>query len=284
VETKNTLAGGDIALVAASEITNLLERIRLSRGSQGASGRVGCQHYVDNAFIPMGDWRFPSEEELHLLTQPRLVESKRLEDWVQILKFEDAIIDLFAPLQRIVERYQSVHAARRFALGEAMLDAVNTVGETVMTRFPSAKPIKTLGINIVEPGLHTGSLQIPTVRRYVGLHVDQWRENDPLSDKAARLCINVGAKPRYFLYMNYSVEAMRRRLRTDEHDESVVARQFLLQHVECPVVRLELLPGEAYLALTGNMIHDATTLPMRKFDLSVSFLGGFLHHHPPSPI
>jgi len=278
------LAGGNIALVASNAIVNLHERIRLSQGSQTASSRVGCQHYVDHAFIPIGGWRCPSEEELHLLLQPRLVESQRSEDYVQIHKFEDAFVDIFAPLQRIVERYDSVHAARRFAQGTTMLSAVDTVCKEVMTRFPSIEPIKVLGINVVEPGLHTGSIQRPPVRRYIGLHVDQWRDTANFSGNTiSRLCLNVGTEPRYFLYMNYSIHAMRRLLQTDERDEGVVARQFLRHHFECPVVRLELCPGEAYLAVTKNLIHDATTLPMHTFDLSVSFLGGFLPNNPPRP-
>jgi hypothetical protein len=48
---------------------------------------------------------------------------------------------------------------------------------------------------------------------------------------------------------------------------------FLHKFPEYPVVRLAVLPGEAYIAPTENMIHDGTTEGMRVLDQQVTVRG-----------
>lgn len=48
---------------------------------------------------------------------------------------------------------------------------------------------------------------------------------------------------------------------------------FLRKYPEYPVMRLAVMPGEAYIAPTENMIHDGTTECMTVADLQVTVRG-----------
>ncbi|WP_160353896.1 phosphotransferase family protein [Sphingorhabdus profundilacus] len=113
-------------------------------------------------------------------------------------------------------------------------------------------------------------------RSLAGLHVDSW-DGFVLAERrrgSNRLVVNVGAYPRYLLFVPYEVAGMDETLGWSDETGRDIARQFLLQS-DRRVFRLEIRPGEAYLAPTENMIHDASSLGAESPDRAL-MLRGFL--------
>jgi hypothetical protein len=251
-------------------------RLEITKSSQAQF--LVRQNYVENAFVPVGNWMPISPSHLAALQAPtNLLLAARTQDEVQLLRFSDSGYHAFKSLREVADRFGSVMAARQYVHGASVSVAIAAVTKEVASRFPDSLPLTVLGVNVVEPGLCTGSLRRPPIRRYVGMHVDQWRNDQILAgERASRLCINIGQEARYFLMINRSIRSMQGLLRTSIDDEGVIAKDFLIKFREYPVIRIELQPGKGYLAMTRNIIHDATTLEMSALDLSVSYLGNFI--------
>jgi hypothetical protein len=61
----------------------------------------------------------------------------------------------------------------------------------------------------------------------------------------------------------------------EKHVVSPMGLVFMDVFPEYPVLRLRVEPGECYVAPTENMLHDASTLGMRSWDLLASVFGRF---------
>jgi len=108
----------------------------------------------------------------------------------------------------------------------------------------------------------------------VGLHVDTFEAyNEDRSSAGNRLSINIGRSPRYFLFVPYDFRALTRAGNLSQAT-SVVHRFFESQSA-VPVVRLRIHPGEAYIAPTESLIHDASSGDCSERDLHVTALGCF---------
>jgi hypothetical protein len=113
------------------------------------------------------------------------------------------------------------------------------------------------------PGLGTVSRDDAT-GLLVGLHVDMWARLEGATDAAdrpSRLCLNLGAEDRWFLFVNQTVAAMRSRLgrgavAADPGDDG---RAFLQAFPDYPVLKVRICPGEAYVAATEELLHDGSS-------------------------
>lgn len=120
--------------------------------------------------------------------------------------------------------------------------------------------------------VHAAALTTATWDRdlggFLGLHVDHW-DGLPLEGRhrsLIRVSVNIGWTPRYFLFLNLSLVEMRdlilryrHRFRHGNFGAASVGSAFMLQFGDYPIVRLRVEPGEAYIAPTDNLIHDAST-------------------------
>lgn len=115
---------------------------------------------------------------------------------------------------------------------------------------------------------------------YVGMHVDTWdlAQRHDRSRSRNRIAINVSTEPRSFLYVPITFEALRRSL-DDNPDYDLAPHELVLAVAKafptCPVVRLRVDPGEAYLAPTENIIHDASTERVVRLDVTIHARGYF---------
>ena len=113
-------------------------------------------------------------------------------------------------------------------------------------------------------------------RSLAGLHVDSW-DGLVLTEcgrGSNRLVVNIGASPRYLIFAPYEVAAITDAMGWRSESRLDVARAFLLQR-DRRVYRIEVRPGEAYLAPTENLIHDASSLGGEGPDRAL-MLRGFL--------
>lgn len=269
---------GDVKLVGDFDDQEWANRLSLSPGVLRVDELHKGNRYTHQAFVPRDGWRPLRGDELTWLTRD-VTPSPDRRGTVYLDRFVE--MPDFSELRDVAKRYGNVAAVRRFADSPSMRQVVSDARERVFDLFADAAPLKVQGINVSEPGHCTTSLQKPPVRRYVGLHVDQWRDDEPdILPTASRLSFNIGNEARYFLMMNISVPAMRRMLDQQDANALVVSRRFLSEFPEYPVLRVKIEPGEGYLAVTRNIIHDATSADMTGIDLSVSFLGEFLKDSP----
>lgn len=141
-------------------------------------------------------------------------------------------------------------------------------------------------------------------KNYIGLHLDSWDklslEKRHLSTN--RICINLGLEDRYFLFINLTLMDMfnlvkvgysRNTLSCQQNNShsnfinnnlsnslllnqippNAIRQMFLERYPNYPVVKVRVSPGEAYIAPTENMIHDASTLDKRFFDVILTIRG-----------
>jgi hypothetical protein len=122
-------------------------------------------------------------------------------------------------------------------------------------------------------------------RVYIGLHVDNWYQQDLLSraDSPNRICINVSEEARYLLLMNVPLRMMFTMLAGEEDEVRLhpgiagtpLGLAFMQTFPDYPVLKLRIEPGEAYLAPTENLVHDGCTEGMTSWDLAIHILGRF---------
>jgi hypothetical protein len=123
-----------------------------------------------------------------------------------------------------------------------------------------------------------------SVERFIGLHIDDL-DALPLArrtESTTRLCINLGRSARYLLFVNLGVARMTGMLADAGGGadfgglrSTPLIHAFLRRFPDYPVVRLEMRPGEAYIAPTENMIHDGATDGMDAEDEQVTVRGIF---------
>ena len=120
-------------------------------------------------------------------------------------------------------------------------------------------------------------------RLLLGLHLDTWFKQ--MAHERIwtnnRIAINMGASSRRLLVMDVGLDQIVGLLRTpeDPHPErrgaSELGRDFMWRHPDYPVLSIEIRPGEAYIAATENIIHDASTADMAHRDVMLTLLGRF---------
>src|SRR5262249_40109530 len=90
----------------------------------------------------------------------------------------------------------------------------------------------------------------------------------------SRICVNIGPHDRYFLFLNRSSNRLSRTIGSggdDWNSDSEIGRDFLQSNPTYPIVAVRLEPGDAYVAATDMVFHDASTIgaPSRVFTLQI---------------
>jgi hypothetical protein len=259
-------------IVVRAHDGDLKSRIAIYPGTvcYGDEKRFGQQMYREGAFLPRGETRCPFPDELTALDGHRAVVgrsrligivslSQSLLDGLRAAKVDEGKIPLSA-----LESYPFAELTVELALGWIVRG-----------------PLKPLGYASYPAGFHTVTFDA-VASRFIGLHIDDLDEL-PIGireQSTTRLCINLGEHSRYLLFVNVSALGMAQMLARDDAGGSFktmrstpLIHAFMNAFSEYPVVRLEVRPGEAYIAPTENMIHDGSTLGMRGTDHQVTLRG-----------
>lgn len=147
--------------------------------------------------------------------------------------------------------------------------------------LPPGADCVSLGCDVRAAGQCTTTVD-PAVGRRIGLHVDSWdgwNFHAPASarPRRTRLNLNLAGTPRYLLFMRLNIGDIW--AAADAHDRKLgptpLLQAFLRSRPAAPVYRLEIRPGEAYIAPTDIMPHDSSTLGARQADVSLSLIGHF---------
>jgi len=237
----------------SAEIT---ERVQLSSGTRFAlPADDGPRKYRPGAVIPRGPWRAATAADLaaHFDADDRWQRHGSI-----------AFATLPTATRRAIEQLgmASLSAAdandhRLIArLGKACL-------EIIADHFHCSPGTRCYGIGVNGPDLLTTSID-RNIDRIVGLHVDHW-DQLPLTARATannRLAINVGDSTYYFMVVPTTLETMAGRLGLpfgDAVDLNALPGDFMAAFPDLPVWRIEIAPGDVYIAPTDNVIHDGST-------------------------
>lgn len=114
---------------------------------------------------------------------------------------------------------------------------------------------------------------------FIGMHLDSWEKKNYIERKEARnrICINLGAEPRYLLFYNISIHTMAEYINLKNNAESLnineIYKLFAAKYVNYPILKLRINPLEAYLAPTEFIIHDGCNQGTKTPDINLVFRG-----------
>ncbi|MCC3404464.1 MAG: hypothetical protein JGK17_02540 [Microcoleus sp. PH2017_10_PVI_O_A] len=252
-----------------------IPRVWLSSGTQLAVDTSPDRlQYCEGAFMPKEPWREPTPAESTLLwadePPPRYsgVGIVRLPADVLALLAASGIPSLTTPLQ--VAEFKSQEKC-----GQILDRLIDYFKPFCLSDSP---PVIS-GMGGRQPGLSTATIDNKRGCRN-GLHTDSW-DNLPLAKKQEatnRICVNLGRDSRYFLFVNLTEMDIFEMLGGSDSDVGKpwtrqLTYEFMQRYGEYPVVKLRIAPGEAYIAPTENMIHDASTADMKHLDVKVMMRG-----------
>ena len=265
----------------------LSERIMFSSGTTNNIKPVlETLRYHPAAIIPQEPWRKPTLAEYNLLCNFSLFSDDNKTNpnsCIKILHLPEALI---TPLQTIIQERDESQLNHQACLNHP--DWHNAIAKILAHLTPnnfnsSLPPIVTLytaisGLKTITK-LNRGN---PLTETYVGMHIDSW-EAPPLTkdyNSKKRLCINLGQEDRFFLFINLTVVELLKAIGLPEVSELknrglFLGYKFMKLYPSYPVVKVKIAPGEAYIAPTTNIIHDATSVGKKHLDVALHCLGYF---------
>jgi hypothetical protein len=248
----------DIAVQIAGGCTQRSPADRLCRSSgivavQAAEVAAG---YAAGAFVP---------REPFVRLDPRAWQDPLLPQALPPLRAQTiGVLPLSTDLLQRLRQAAGEHVRA----GPELDDCIGAACVEIAMFWEVRQPPRRLTVGRNPPGLRTVTRD-PITARFVGLHVDSFHEQYDAARQNAgnRLSINIGHEPRYLLFVPRAYRQLSGSRPPGRYD---VVAAFLAAHGEQPVMRLRIDPGEAYIAPTENLIHDATSLGRRTEDVHVT--------------
>lgn len=259
----------------ATEKEFSISRVRLSAGTQLAADNLRDRiPYCEGAFMPKEPWREPTPAESKLLwTQ----EPPPPHSGIGIVRLPADVLALFAATG-IASATTPLQVAE-LKNEEKCRQALDRLIEYFKPFCLSDAPPAISGMGGRQPGLSTATIDNKRGCRN-GLHTDNW-DGLPLAKKQEatnRICVNLGGESRYFLFVNLTEMDIFEMLGCPESAVNKpwtrqLTNEFMQRYPDYPVVKLRIAPGEAYIAPTENIIHDASTAQMQHLDVKVMMRG-----------
>lgn len=249
-------------------LASLERRVKLHLGVD----RVCSGAYERYAFVPSGQYRVPTKDELLYLVGE---ETKEREEDVCLIEMPArSQQELFRWRSRSRDLIREQHVEARDVGDKAMPDYVAEFAAKY-----AAGPISHQFLIYNNPGLRTTTVNAQT-GRLTGLHIDSWHPGGSARSRSEvrRLCVNIGEGPRFLVFVNLPIQECAKAVQDAAGDGvggSSTVHAFLSLFGEYPIVRLRINPGEGYIASTETTIHDASTLEGSSVDIAAMFLGSF---------
>lgn len=260
------------------------DKVQLNSGTLAAESSPG-QVYKAGAVVPVSNWKNLDSNDAELLMAASRHDDV---DNITICKIPSSQYQGFIELKPLVAKCRT----REELLSVFPWDMSNALvkGFTAFLREISEKKASGEipaqfpgGINIRPPGMTTTSVNNQT-GLITGLHCDSW-SSLPLDKRAGwgnRICANIGAEDRFFLFMNLPIHQIfylvqpRLRLSPEKASTTQVFNLFCQSFSNYPVVRVRLSPGEAYIAPTDLLVHDGSSVDMSVPDVTLQLRGNFV--------
>jgi hypothetical protein len=225
---------------------------------------------VSGARVPLPDWRLAAQKELSVLWSATAPPAHRGVGIVRLLS--PHLTKLFENRDDIFQRADDSDTLKHPLVG-LLLDIIRNAG--ILTfRVHSAR------IGRDDPGLITMTRAVDQDAR-VGLHFDMWDRLavDDLESGSNRISINLGPSDRYFIFLNQTAAGMATILNREgvpfKRDVHSIGAAFMSAFPDYPIVRLQLQPGDAYIAPTENILHDGNSSDVVDINHYLSVRGQF---------
>ena len=264
-------------------------RLTLSSGTAPPPAEVPFRYHV-GAIVPREPWRPATPEQQRTLVAdgpPRTMREWRPESSVALISLPESAI---APLREVCRECglfgdDGPLAGVPHDRHPGWKAAHQTLLDHLRPYLLDGRPVDATTFYRGDPGQRTVTrTDRDSAQReaLTGLHVDSW-EGTPLRQRTRirnRMCVNLGDEDRHFLYVNLTLDQMMRAAGLRDGDDVrlvnlFVGRRFFARFPDYPVVRVRVAPGEAYIAPTGNLVHDGDSLEKKRPDLALHLLGWF---------
>lgn len=236
--------------------------------------------YQESAVVPNQPWKSIQNDvfESTDLLSPESIYHRAI--WLVDLSTHEDIIRFSQTTLRSVRRQADVTCIESTEYQMA-IDSILKATE----QFRLKNEFSLAGISVNPPNLETVTRNMRTGKR-TGLHIDSW-DCKALNSRALcsnRICINLSANDRWFLFYPISVERiyahMLQAVSTDLNLHEALLPTTLPVFVTdlyplWPIYRLRIRPFEAYIAPTENLIHDGSSLNSLTADISMTVRGFF---------
>jgi hypothetical protein len=233
------------------------------------------QEFFDNAYIPLTNWRQPTDSEMEIICNTNYSSNPL----VQVLRLPDVVTNCLNDLQTQIIGLQTQQVLKMVHSLNSQLQQQTKIWDYINSiHYGLTQEIKVLGLGAMDPGKITVSYDSKS-GRHVGLHFDSFSGDDILHREQSpnRLCINIGTEVRYLMFINLTASQIYHLLNQPSiNNVNTLLRTFLQQYPQYPVLRIKIHPGEAYIAPTEAIIHDGTTLEKTHVDVSFTVLGRFM--------
>jgi hypothetical protein len=229
--------------------------------------------YYPGAFLPRTPWRKPADWESKHLWQDSGVANV---DFVGIASIPN---ELLAALRKVINDGEDKDALRQLE-PRRIREFIGPLIDYLRERFAYKSEPFNHGIHVHRPGRETVTLNTAT-GKYLGLHLDSWERYsvEARARSLNRICVNFGAEPRHLLFLNLSLMNVARLAEvsqeTADHAYDSVGPAFMSRFPGYPIVKVRIAPGEAYIAPTDNIIHDASTVGSRSPSVTLTLRGWF---------
>lgn len=236
--------------------------------------------YRAGALLPALPWRVPNGAEAAALWKDNGAPSPT--DIAIVRVFEPdpfaSTMDRMNPLRAIDPSDPKIWALphMRWLLGE--ISRVCAV----------SGPLTFKGVSDNLPGCATTTF-VRDLDVYLGLHLDDGEgcAIDLLADARNRISINIGDVDRYLLFVNVTVRGMAALVGSDADRAAFhpgladdVGRAFMRAFPAYPAIKVRVAPGEAYIAPTENILHDASSSGTHSPGRQLIILGHFTPKRP----
>lgn len=248
---------------------DLRRRMKINSGTHA----INKINYQERARVPNQDWRDLTDEEFGLLSDKGYPDedAKNIYLW----RLPESISSHIDGFRDSIRQYddisllETISNTPHFLRGQKKLvDLAVRAGVNIGT--------KAFGHHNCRNDLIVTSLGPSGLM--VGLHIDSWF-NASMTNRSSglpnRMCVNLGPERRFFMFMNLPLPVMREMLGRMPTDPVTFPVEFMEAFPDYPVVKLEVGPGEAYIAPTEIIIHDATTIGKEYTDATFTILGNF---------
>jgi hypothetical protein len=234
---------------------SLKDRLLISSGTEQASisTDIASTPYCNDAIVPRLPWQTLTLMEQKIILSSKIEKLPSL--YVSILNIPENILGYLKDLASVED-----HRLLKYVLQkDRVKKGISLIHEYLETFRIQSAELSEYRIGWNAPKQMTVTVGSDNCR--VGLHIDNQR-----GSSLHRISINLGSEPRYFLFINLSIDQLYRLV--SETDNNVVSKisgssricmAFMQLFPNYPVVKLKVNPGEAYIAPTEHITHDGCT-------------------------
>ncbi|SEB97271.1 hypothetical protein SAMN04489761_2133 [Tenacibaculum sp. MAR_2009_124] len=282
-----------------SNLPNIFENIQINSGVVHHSEHRGSKItygggsflplYIDEAYIPKRDWKMLSKNEKQCL-HPQA----KLKDHNNIYLGE-----LPESVKKHLKRIDFSHCKTRedviesFAKNQEVTEKLNEELNKFLNSISNSKPFHLNCITTNLPNLEMVACDISRLpenftveeRKYMGLHNDgtKFMKLHTTYKFGNRICINLGAEARHFVYVNLSMiqvhNMLKKKMDTSKLNVYNVAECFFKYYPNYPVIKIKQGRYQYYIAPTDNCFHDGSTLGNTSLDINMVYFGNFNHQN-----